>query len=213
MKKYLPFFFILLLASLFFLPQFLIKVRVVCKSQYGECPAEINSKLGNLNNKNLSGAKKETKKMLNDDPLILDHSMQFKIPNVLEVNLLVKKPAFAFQDKNTNKIYAVDADGKILSEKDDTSLPLVIQEGTDVNLFALNLMAGVFAMYQVRTGEISGKSLVVELPGALRVIFPVEGTDTDALLGALRLIYAKIQSDAESKYGEVDLRFKNPVLR
>ncbi|KKU09664.1 MAG: hypothetical protein UX13_C0034G0011 [Candidatus Woesebacteria bacterium GW2011_GWB1_45_5] len=222
MKKYLPFLLIFLTASVIFLPQFLIKVRLICKSQYGECPPDLAPKLQTLNDKNLIQAKKKTAKILKDDPLVLDYSMQFKFPDVLEVNLLIKKPSFAFQDKNTGKIYTVDEEGKVLSEKDDTSLPLVIQEGADVNLFALKIMAGVFAMYQVRTGEIAGKqslagfagkSLVVELPGSIRVIFPLESADSDVMLGALRLVYARVQNDKENKYSEIDLRFKNPVLR
>ena len=201
-----------LLALLFFLPPFLVKVKVSCKTQYGECPSDINSKLQTVNSKKLPIAKREITKALKGEPLITDYSMQFKLPDIIEVNVLVKKPAFAFKDRTTGKIYAVDEDGQILSEEDDTSLPLLIQDGGEVNPFALKLMSGVFTMYQVRTGEIKNESLVVELPGAVVVIFPVDG-DSEILLGSLRLIYARIESDEEKKYSEIDLRFKNPVLR
>jgi hypothetical protein len=63
-------------------------------------------------------------------------------------------------------------------------------------------------MYQISKGEIDGNSLVVELPTAVRVIFPLDGTkDKDVLLGSLRLIYSEVTDK------EIDLRFKNALLR
>ena len=66
-------------------------------------------------------------------------------------------------------------------------------------------------MYQVATGKMDA-DLTVELASGVTVIFPVEG-DSDALLGALRLIYTKIQKESLGKYKEIDLRFDSPVLR
>jgi hypothetical protein len=55
--------------------------------------------------------------------------------------------------------------------------------------------------------------LLVELPGQIRVIFPLEG-DSDILLGGLRLIYSKIKEDGNlAGYSQIDMRYKNPVLR
>jgi len=205
MKRLLPLLLIALVASLLFLPQFLTKVNVVCKNQYGPCSLDVQPA-------GLVAAKKEIKNKLKNDPLVLDYSTQFKLPNTLEVNLLIKKPAFAFQNKATEKIYLVSENGQILSEREDTSLPLLIQDGESVNLPALKLLNGVFTMYQVTSGEIKDGSLTVELPGAVTVLFPLDG-DSEVLLGALRLIYTRVQGDEEKKYSEIDLRFKNPVLR
>lgn len=69
-------------------------------------------------------------------------------------------------------------------------------------------------MYGVQKGEITDSGLVIELPGSIRVIFPLDAPDPRVLLGSLRLVYSKITSgDMVGKYSEIDLRFKNPVLR
>ena len=51
-------------------------------------------------------------------------------------------------------------------------------------------------------------TLTVELPTAVRVIFPLEESrDKDVLLGTLRLIYSQVTDR------QIDLRFKNALLR
>ena len=92
-------------------------------------------------------------------------------------------------------------------------LPKIGQNIGAENLFAHDLAQGIFQMYQIRNFAIQNGSLLVELPGQIRVILPLDG-DTDILLGSLRLIYSKIQADGNPLgYSQIDLRFKNPVLR
>ena len=91
-----------------------------------------------------------------------------------------------------------------------------LQVGSSVSaqeLFALELIQGIWQMYQVGLGELKDDGLVVELPGRITVIFPKEG-DKDILLGEVRLVYGKVENiDTLGKYSQIDLRFKNPVLR
>ena len=196
MFKFIVIFVVLVL---FFLSPFFIKVKTECRTQYGECPFELESG-------NLYQTKRKITKNLKNNYLVTDFSMQFKLPNILLVNVLVKKPIFAIQDVS-NKIFLIDKDGKILSTVDSTSLPMVVQESSIPNLFTLNLMQGISQMYQINIGRIENDSLVVELPTSIKVIFPLSG-DSQVLLGSLRLVYPKIGT-----YREIDLRFKNPVLR
>lgn len=211
-KKILLYLALVLILGSVFLPQFFIKVKVVCKSQYGECPAETISKFQSLNFKSIFQVKNGIKKVLKDDRMISSYSSQYKIPNTLLVNVLVRKPTFAFKDQDTGNIYLVDDGGSILSIEKSTNLPLVIQQGSEPNLFALNLIKGVYEMYNVSVGKVVDDSLTVELPGGIKVIFPLEG-DSEVLLGSLRLIYTKITSGESIIYYQIDLRFKNPVLR
>jgi len=205
---------ILIAAFLAFLTPFFIKVRLECRSQFGVCPSEINSKIQTLNSKSLFSVKREITKILGNDPQVSDFSYQFKLVNTLIVNLLVTKPEFAILDKNSGKSYLVDKAGKVISEVADSPLPVLVQVGQDVNIFALNLVRGIYQMYGVSRGEVTDSSLVIELPGPVKVIFPVKGDDYQVLLGSLRLIYAKITAaESPGKYTEIDLRFKNPVLR
>jgi hypothetical protein len=221
-KKVLTIVSIVLFCGFIVVLPFLIKVRIDCKSQYGDCPDEINAKLQMLNVKSLYSARKNASKIFKNDFLVSDFSLQYKIPNILHAELLVKKPVAAFGDSTSGSIILVDKDGIALSTASDSALPVVTVTGNlpkigqyieDSNLFALNLATGIYQMYQIGESQVQDDSLLVELPGQIRVIFPLEG-DTQVLLGSLRLIYSKIQSDGNlSKYSQIDLRFKNPVLR
>jgi len=201
---------------------FFIKVGVECQSQFGVCPSEIDVQLNRFDGNSLFRARQESSKYLAKNYLVSDFSMQFKIPNMLYANLLVKKPVFAILDRSTGKNGLVDKDGRIISVSSSSSLPTVavmntnLQAGGNVSAreyFALELMQGIWQMYQVSLGEIKDDSLVVELPGGVTVTFPREG-NKEVLLGEVRLVYGKVESmGTASKYSQIDLRFKNPVLR
>jgi hypothetical protein len=207
---------LLLLSPLF------IKVNIECRSQFGPCPDEINSKLYKLSGKNLFQAKTLASKYLKTDIQVEDYSLQFKIPDALLISLIINKPEFAIRDKSKGHLGLVDKEGKIISLSSSSSLPTVEVLSKDITIgakverrefFALELMRGIWQMYQVVTGEVQDESLVVELPGSIRVILPLDG-DLQVLLGELRLVYGKIASpDLAGKYSQIDLRFKNPVLR
>lgn len=212
---------ILLLFVIFL--QFFIKVRVDCYSQYGECPHEIVAKLSAYNGKSIFTAKNGLKKNLSSNFLINDFSIQFKLPNVLHVELLTKKPLFGLKNESSNTIVLVDKEGEVLTETSETTLPILTVSGelpkiaqviNEKNLFALKLIDGVYKMYQVRSGLIQNDTLLVDLPASVRVIFPLVGADDEVLLGSLRLIYTNIQSvEGGTSYKEIDMRYVNPVLR
>ena len=213
---------IVLVSVLLIVSPLLIKVQIDCKSQYGACPQQILDKLNSFNGKSLFSAKGGIKKILKSDFSISGYSLQFKIPNILHAELLIKKAIIAFKDNKSDSLALVDADGKVLSVVTDSVLPVITvaeslqKEGQNIgtaNLFALGLAQGVSQMYQINNFMIADGRLLVELPGQIRVIFPLDG-DRDILLGSLRLIYSKIQEDGNlAGYSQIDLRFKNPVLR
>lgn len=223
MKKIiLPAVFIILIAVVF-APGFLIKAKVVCKSQHGDCPDQITESLKSLDGEKLYFARKDLKKNLKSNFLVSAFTIQFKLPNILKVDLIVKKAAFALHDGGSGNIALVDKEGTVLTYGESTGLPEVLvaealpaigNSVSERNLTALNIMQGIFKMYQIRTGHIEGDTLLVDLPGAIRVIFPLAGFDTDKLLGSVRLIYTNIRdSDSGKNYSQIDLRYKNPVLR
>jgi hypothetical protein len=221
-KKILVIICLALIFSFLFISPFFIRVKVDCKSQYGICPFQILDKLNFFNGKSLFIAKSGMKKILKSDFLVSGYSIQFKIPNILHAEILVKKAVAAFRVNKSQSEILVDKEGIVLSTAQDSVLPVIDLEenlpgvGQNIgsaNLFALNLAGGVYQMYQVRESSIREGSLLVELPGQIRVIFPLDG-DRDALLGSLRLIYSKIQEDGNlAGYSQIDLRFKNPVLK
>jgi hypothetical protein len=202
---------------------FLIKVRVDCKSQYGDCPPELITKLNTVTGKRLFFAKNELKKILKSNFLISDFSLQFKLPDMIHADVILKKPMFALKNTSSNQIVLVDKDGMVLEITDNSALPSVetssplpkVGQTVDSDtFFALKLENGIFQMYQVNSGEMQNGTLLVELPGQIRVILPLEDADSDLLLGSLRLIYSTIQSGGNKNlYKEIDMRYKNPVLR
>lgn len=222
MKKIITIVGIILLSGSLIITPLLIKVKVDCKSQYVECPQQITDKLNLFNGKSLFSAKKGIRKILKPEYIISDYSLQFKIPNILRVELLVKKAVAAFTSSKSDTLDLVDNEGKVLSTVQNSALPTISieedlptpgQSVSAANLFALNLASGIYQMYQVGQSHIQDGSLLVELPGQIRVIFPLDG-DSEILLGSLRLIYSKIKEDGNlAGYSQIDLRFKNPVLR
>lgn len=212
---------VIALFSVFLALPLVFKVNIFCKSQYGSCPNEINSQLKINNGKSIAGAKNGVNRILKHNLLISDYSTQFKFPNILIVNILIKKPIFAIRNES-NQIELIGEDGHILELSDSTGLPTLIITGNlkkvgeeiDTNQsFALKLIQGINDMYQINTGTVVDNSLVVELPTSIKVLFPLDG-DTQILLGSLRVVYTKVESDDQKgRYKEIDLRFKNPVLR
>lgn len=214
-------FFVLLLAI--FLPRFLINVRIDCRSQFGKCPPEVADKMVLSNGKKLHLAKRELNESLKTDFLVSAYSIHFKLPNVLRVDVVVKQPIFALKNRDLGKFAQIDIQGTAISESDTTTLPYVITESTlpkagekanDKDFFALKLMDGVYKMFQVRSGMMSKDTLLVDIPGGVRVIFPLVDADREILLGSLKLIYSSIRNNENSAlYSEIDLRYRNPVLR
>lgn len=212
-----------ILIALIFAPGFLIKVQVACKSQYGDCPPQVVEKIRPVNSKRMYWARKDLKKTLGSDFLVSAFTIQFKLPNILKVDMVIKKAIFALKDKGSGNIALVDKEGTVLAVASSTDLPMVVvteslppvgDRVSTGNLTALVLMQGVFKMYQTTTGYIEGDTLVVDLPGAIRVIFPLAGFDSEKLLGSVRLIYTNIRDNqTEKTYSEIDLRYRNPVLR
>lgn len=213
-------FAVLILVLLSSLP-FTLKMEVRCESQYGSCPSDVATQLERFRAQSFAKAYFGVKKTLSTNLTISNFSIQFKLPNILKVDLIVRKPLFALRDKKSGSTFLVSGDGKILSAAKETSLPIVYTDFSgkvgesvgETNLFALKLSSGVYTMYQVTTAEVRDNNLLVDLPGRIRVLFPLEG-EPEVLLGSLRLIYSKISGGSiGSKYSEIDLRFGSPVLR
>lgn len=209
-----------LLASVLCLFLFAKVKNTECSSQFGECPKEIADSLEKVRGKSVFPAKKEIEKTLNQKPLILDFSLQYQVPSTIAVDIVVRKPAFALGKKDKSGFALVDPEGKVILIASKTALPTVYIDGTLPNegeyassklKNALELQYGTYVMNQVKEGEIEEESLAVELEEGVRVIFPLD-EEVDLLLGKLRAIWTKISKEGHA-YREIDLRFRNPILR
>jgi hypothetical protein len=223
MIKKTPYFLLVFFIVLLILIPLFIKVKIECKSQFGECPLEINSVLLALKPKNLFDGRQKASSYLKKNFLISDFSTQFKLPNIMLINIIIKKPYFALKDSSSGKFVLVDTKGIILAVADSSNLPTVttseplkkVGEKVDSSdLFALNLISGIYQMYQVGYGTIANDALVVDMTTGVRVIFPLkDGEEPEILLGGFRLIYTKVMTNYVGVYSQIDMRYKNPVLR
>lgn len=210
--------FFLTLAFLFLvLPRIITIKKITCSNQYGRCDEVLVSNLETVLGKSLAEAKTTLKSILAKDLLIKDFSLQYKLPETLQIYILIKKPKFALWNQEEKKAVLVDEAGTVLTEVEATNLPKVIvsgkllARGEKVNqkeLFALELIAGLNYFYQVNEGVLFEQRLEVILPGGIRVIFPLTG-DRQVLLASLKAVF----SGKIDKIREIDLRFKNPVLK
>lgn len=210
--------FILLIAYPFLILPRTVKItKFECYSQYGICSDEIFAKLNPILDKTLIDAKASVINSFKEDNLVEDHSFQFKLPGTLRINIILRKAKFAIGKFGLNEAALIDKSGNVLTKNKVTGLsilfmpedlPEIGKKVSQEKLFALEVLNSVYYMYQVNTGEIKNNSLIITIPNGPKVIFPLEG-EKDVLLGSLRLVLSKINQGII----EIDLRFKNPIIR
>lgn len=228
LRKILPLtFLIAIVAGLFLVPK-LVKIKnIECASQFGPCPAKISDKLALFEGLSLRDAKKQVRDYLSAEEAIAEFSLRFKLPATISVTILEKKPRFAMRNSREELYATLDNEGEVLTIVNESSLPFIIISGRPPNLgekvsdkilFALKIQERLFSSYQVRSGELTGETLSVNLLEGYTVLFPLEG-DRDELLGALSLIIYELNRPSEDSrivqgtIKTIDLRFKNPVLK
>ena len=222
----LLFIVILLVFPIFILPR-LINIReIICKSQYGTCPNEITTLLNSANNKSLSDSKKEIASNFKKSLIVESYITSFKLPNKIEVYVIIKKPFYAVKTKE-GLTFLVLKDGFVISKVTNSNLPTMeIDTNIDVNsklgekdLFALRIVSDIFSLYKIRLSKIAGDSLQIEIENGPKAIFPLEG-DNKVLVGAFRMLFEQLNSGSENFRIEkalnqitIDLRYKNPIIK
>lgn len=198
--------------------------RIECTSQYGECPVEISNNINVVSGHDMKVAKDNLERILGQTNQINNYLIQFKIPNTLKVDINIKKPRYSI--KNSQGIYfMIDKDGLVLDRLDKSSLPTIEDKTsdysigeviTDKNLWALRLIEKVAWLYTKNIGVVENNTMKVVLDEGITVYFPLEG-DIDVLIGSLRLIFSRLNEGSQGirmeDVREIDLRFKNVVLR
>lgn len=217
--------FFLLILPFLILPRIIKVKEVECFSQYGICSDYIQGKIKENMGKSLYDAKKKISENFKNDNLVEKYSFQLKLPDKLRIDVILKKPKYGLLKKNTNEVDLVDGSGMVLEKIEKTNLPEVeISDnlpdiGAKVSSseqFSLDLIYGIYYLYQIKSGEIVGDSFVVSMPTVAKIIFPLSG-DRDVLLGSMKLILSRLNQDKDNlrigKVKEIDLRYKNPVIR
>lgn len=211
---------ILIIIFIFLTPtviQKLIKInKIECNSQFGPCDQQFQ--VGDY-----KFAKTQAEKQLNQDPQINDYLIQYQIPSKLRIDIILKKPRYAIS--NGTKYFLIDKEGLVIGESNESNLPTLIKSGINLNInekveekdkFALDIINGLKYLYSINSGTIINDELKVISNEGLTIRFPLDG-DKDVLLGSLRLIFSRLNDTTSGirieDTKEIDLRFKNPVLR
>ena len=203
-----------------FVPKVLKVGDIACESQFGPCSQILVERLDMLEGKPIGDSRKQISEILTSEVLVKDFSVQILLPNRLQVNLLERKSKFALKVQSSDSLALADEEGYIVGIESQSNLPQLVVDSapgnvgekvSDENLFAMQIVSDLFSFYQVREGKVSEGNLQVELKGKIRVIFPLEG-DRSVLISSLELVL-KRYDDAGDNPREIDLRYKNPVIR
>ena len=221
--------YILLVFFLFFpffiLPRIIKIKNIECYNQYGLCSNEFLTKVNPVLGESFYSAKKKITDEFKKTKLIENYSFRIKLPFTLRIDLILKKAKYALQNNIIHETVVLDDKGVILEKVETTNLPYILTVDNFPNLgepveskktFALEIIYGIYYLYQVKSGEIVNDSLEVKIPEAGKVIFPLVG-EKDILLGSMKLILSRLNQEENSpkigKVKEIDLRYKNPVIR
>lgn len=199
--------------------------KIHCRNQYDTCSSQLSSFVKVLEGEKLLEVQRSLGAGLRQDFQIDDYLIQYKFPNELEVDLIEKKAVYALHFSGQENMSFVDDSGVVLSFQKETSLPIVTNGGipknigetvSDEELFALRLMRDIFLLYQIRVGEIKDGAFFVKTADKKNVIFPLKG-DREVLISSINLILSRwkdLGPDFDlSSVTEIDLRFRNPVIR
>jgi hypothetical protein len=219
--------FFLVIAFIFYIPRLITIKRIVCKTQFGECDQLIIDETNKLINNKMYFAKKNIHLYLKNNYLVKDFSIQYKIPDTLEIDLIIAKSKYCIKSENYDVFSYVSKEGRVLELRKTCNLPVVYIKDTAYNvgdvikneyLSALDLLNNIFISYNVKEGYIVENNLEITLLQGYKVILPLN-KDNQVLLGALRLIINRLNTDdsesriIEGRINVIDLRYENPVLR
>lgn len=190
--------------------------KVVCKSQFGPCENELDSKLQSAKGKTIFDAKTLLNEVLKKDTKILRFSVGFQLPAGFNVSVIEKKAIVAFVPRGGGDFILVSGDGEILAHDKNSLLPKVtsyLELDHERLVYVANLVSSLYIFYNVNSAIVDSDGIKISGINGMDVIFPLDG-DRDVILGSLSLILSRLPSVKEdTKIKVIDLRFKNPVLR
>jgi len=221
----LPIFCLLLLVLLvIFIPRVIKIKKITCESQFGPCSEVISNGFLKFENNNLFLAQKGISDFLKKEVKVSRFSTRFEIPDNLKVYVIEEKAFVAIGRQGQEKYTLINKSGMVTSLETKTLLPTInLNDGSSFEfkigekvssdiLFASGITSEVFRQYQTRLVILNTDSIETTIKGT-KIIFPKEG-DIDELLGAMNLILSRLNNENISfRMREVDLRYKNPVVR
>lgn len=215
---------IIILYCLFVLfSQKLLVVKASCESQYGPCPVEIQTAVNSIVNKPYFAAIDTLNKELEDNSRVGSWKHRFGPSGDLVVIVEQNKAEVAVKHV-TGEVYLYDKNANVVGQSENTQLPLIsfMVESIpgDKLPFMVLLFRDLFRYYDIQSADGDEHGLYVKLKENITVVFPLEG-DIDLMFGKMELIVARLNTALRdntidvgaSRSYEIDLRYKNPVIR
>lgn len=229
MKKIIrPLLIVVLLITAVSLVIFLLSkykiTRVDCESQFGPCSQSIADNLNKFSDKSLTTSLRSSKEYLKKERRVSQFSIRFLLPSTIKVYVVEKKAAAALGKASLDKYLIVDSSGTVLGVDKSTLLPvvnvvdeeLIYAEGAVLPenlIFAVNLTEYMYSYYSTKLTTLYKDRVEIRLNDGKLIIFPTIG-EQDVLMGALNLILSRLNNESsEIRIGEIDLRYKNPIIR
>lgn len=216
---------VLIAIGLFLLLENLRVGSLVCQSQFGPCSQPVQERLNKLRGRSVLEVSGLIKKELSSDRRVSKFSIRYIIPETVMVYIVEKKAEVAMGRQGFDGYVLADSEGYVLSVEKNTSLPVInVASGEDINFipgakvsdnlfFAQRIMKYIFALYTVKLAVYYNDRIEVRLNSGPKIIFPKEG-DVEVLIGSLSLILSRLNNrEGEIRMGEIDLRYKNPIIR
>lgn len=230
MKHLIIFFvglFLLVLFFFFLLPKILVVRDITCQSQYGSCSQYVNDRLKNISGANLDKARKEIAGILKNNPAIVNYSFRFKLPSRIVVNTIERKSYVALFVPSANTYVLLDNQGTVINFAKESALPTVTINDGDLPalgdrvkenvLRASRLIEKLFLLYGVRSGNLKDSDLIIffDLNGKRVKVYLSLEKDPDISISSLQLVVtqATIEGKDFARISEIDLRYKNPVVK
>lgn len=210
------------------IPRKIVITTINCKSQFSQCSGSIQNDLAGFSGKSLITTKRRLKTYLADNVRIDSYTYHFVPLDTYDVTLVEKTASFSIRNTDYNSIALISSEGEVITIVEESALPTLtingrvwdIGETIDADIWsAISLAEKLNSLYPDATYAIVDDALAVSTIESYVVYFPLTG-DRDVLLGSLTLILSRLKQDEEEfriegdrRVQEIDLRFKNPVLR
>lgn len=218
-------FFGILLSILLGLLFFFLKVRTVSCEADGsiQCSSLLFEKLSAFQGNRLFQSERKIRNTLSSEPEVLSYAVKTSPLGDITVRITLREGSIALKPESSNTYTLYTKDGILVKEAAQTSLPTVVlkeQISTEAVPFVAALSYQLTTILPISQMTVEGESLKVVLRDNRILIYPLQG-DIDVLLGStlitfsqLNLTEGKLIIDRQAVViREIDLRFKNPVLR
>lgn len=218
----------LCLYSPFFILPRIIKIDSIrCSTQFGQCGDAFEDLYLEEDKVNLLVAREMLEGKIKADFRIDKSSVRYSFPSTLDVSIVMREPRFGLKRDDSSGVGLVDREGMVILFEDKTALPTLNVDDVpnvgehipDKYIFALSVVDRFFRYYDVKSADYSDHKLTMYLNNYPRLIFPETG-DAELLTGSASFILSRLKQQPEDfriesteQIQEIDLRFKNPVLR